>query len=101
MRHRLLTLAVGAAGLASASQVHSQSAAPARRAHHALGYDPIAGRVLLAGGSTPTNGGRSFQFFNDLWAFDGWGGMAPGPVREPNVENPSSRPGGSIGPRGW
>ena len=34
-------------------------------------YDPIAGRVLLAGGSTPTNGGRSFQFFNDLWAFDG------------------------------
>lgn len=44
---------------------------PPRRAHHALAYDPVGERVILSGGSTPVEGGRSFTFFNDLWAFDG------------------------------
>lgn len=44
-----------------------------RRAHHALGYDEVAHRVLLTGGSTPIDGGQRFVFFDDLWAFDGSG----------------------------
>jgi|SRR5688500_13962869 len=45
--------------------------APPARAHHALAYDPVTRRVLLTGGSTPRDSGRAFEFFNDLWAFDG------------------------------
>ena len=44
---------------------------PHRRAHHALVYDESRERVLLTGGSTPLDGGQRFEFFNDLWAFDG------------------------------
>jgi hypothetical protein len=44
---------------------------PPRRAHHALVYDEARERVLLTGGSTPLDSGQHFQFFNDLWAFDG------------------------------
>lgn len=56
--------------IALAVEASAQSAPP-RRAHHTLFYDDVGGRVLLTGGSTPVNGGRSFEFFNDLWSFDG------------------------------
>lgn len=44
---------------------------PRARAHHSIFYDAASKRVLLSGGSTPVDGGKSFQFFDDLWAFDG------------------------------
>lgn len=47
------------------------AALPPARAHHALIYDPASRRVLLSGGSTPTDSGRSGVFFRDTWAFDG------------------------------
>jgi hypothetical protein len=43
--------------------------APPGRAHHGLVYDDARQRVLLIGGSTPA--GSGFQFFNDVWEFDG------------------------------
>lgn len=46
-------------------------AAPPKRAHHSLIYDPVMRKVLLTAGSTPINEGQSFQFFNDLWAWNG------------------------------
>ena len=49
----------------------AQSSTPPRRAHHSLVYDESGERVLLTGGSTPVDSGRSFVFFNDTWAFDG------------------------------
>jgi hypothetical protein len=57
--------------LAAAPRLASRADAPPARAHHALAYDPVTRRVLLTGGSTPRDSGRSFEFFNDLWAFDG------------------------------
>jgi hypothetical protein len=48
---------------------HAQT--PPRRAHHALVYDEANARVLLSGGSTPLDGGNRFEFYNDLWAYDG------------------------------
>ncbi len=47
------------------------AAQPPKRAHHALIYDPVAERVLLAGGSSPRAGGECCDMFNDLWSFDG------------------------------
>lgn len=44
---------------------------PPKRAHHEVVYDAFNKRILLSGGSTPLNGGSSFEFFNDLWSFDG------------------------------
>ena len=44
---------------------------PGKRAHHALIYDEGLGKVILTGGSTPLDGGNSFQFFDDVWSFDG------------------------------
>lgn len=44
---------------------------PDVRAHHALVYDEQRQQVLLAGGSSPRDGGSRFEFFDDLWAFDG------------------------------
>ena len=49
----------------------AQSAAPPKRAHHALVYDAQRQRVLLTGGNVPIDGGKSNTSFNDLWAFDG------------------------------
>ncbi|MBC7949868.1 MAG: hypothetical protein H7Y42_18435 [Chitinophagaceae bacterium] len=46
-------------------------AVPSKRAHHELIYDEANKRVLLTGGSTPLDGGKSFEFFNDVWSFDG------------------------------
>lgn len=48
-----------------------QAPSPDRRAHHSLVYDDAHKSVLLFGGSTPLEGGNSFRFFNDTWAFDG------------------------------
>jgi hypothetical protein len=44
---------------------------PPPRAHHTMFFDPMSERVMLTGGSTPRDGGSRFEFFNDLWAFDG------------------------------
>ena len=62
--------------LAPAAPEHQ---APPRRAHHALIYDESRQKVLLTGGSTPADGGRSFTFFNDLWMLDGerWAPLEP------------------------
>lgn len=37
-------------------------------------YDKAGKLVLLVGGSTPLNGGRTYRFFNDIWKYDnsGW-----------------------------
>ena len=56
---------------ASLAAPSAAQAVPEARAHHRLAYDPVRQRVLLTGGSTPRDSGRSFTFFNDLWAFDG------------------------------
>jgi hypothetical protein len=42
---------------------------PPRRAHHSVVYDELNKCIVLSGGSTPLNGGSSFEFFNDLWCF--------------------------------
>src|SRR5688572_22039219 len=44
---------------------------PPQRAHHSMTYDEATKRVVLTGGSTPRDGGSRFEFFNDLWEFDG------------------------------
>jgi hypothetical protein len=77
MRIRVAVLAlVPSLALAPAWRAHV--ATPPARAHHALAYDPVARRVVLAGGSTPRDSGRSFEFFDDVWAFDGraWSSVA-------------------------
>ena len=51
--------------------VHTLAAIPGRRAHHALVYDGHQKTIMMTAGSTPLEGGRSFQFYNDLWSFDG------------------------------
>lgn len=51
--------------------VHTLAAIPGRRAHHALVYDGHQKTIMMTTGSTPLEGGRSFQFYNDLWSFDG------------------------------
>jgi hypothetical protein len=50
---------------------YSQDAIPSKRAHHELIYDPVNKVVLMMNGSTPLNGGSSFQFYNDVWKYDG------------------------------
>jgi hypothetical protein len=64
--------------LASA-EVFAQASTPPARAHHSLAYDTEAGAVILTGGSTPRDSGRRFEFFNDLWSFDGtrWTAYTP------------------------
>ena len=44
---------------------------PPRRGHHALVYDEKSQQVIMANGSTPVDGGKSFTIFNDVWSFDG------------------------------
>ena len=68
---RIRFLSVSAALLSSAVPALSQSTVPPLRAHHSLVYDEANKRVMLWGGSTPLEGGRSFAFFNDFWGFDG------------------------------
>jgi hypothetical protein len=68
---RIRFLSVSAALLSSAVPALWQSTLPPLRAHHSLVYDEANKRVMLWGGSTPLEGGRSFAFFNDFWGFDG------------------------------
>lgn len=77
MLHALFMLLVF--GLAQAAAGDASPGAPPRRAHHAMVYDPVAGRVLLTGGSTPVDDGKGFEFFDDLWSFDGkaWTALPP------------------------
>jgi hypothetical protein len=65
---------------AQEAPVGTRDAQPRIRAHHSLVYDESRGTVLLAGGSTPLDGGQRFEFFNDLWEFDGaaWRELARG-----------------------
>ncbi len=67
------------ASLGTAAHLRAQDTIPARRGHHALIYDESRKRVLMTGGSTPADGGRTSAFFNDLWEFDGkrWTALAP------------------------
>ncbi|MBL7744249.1 MAG: hypothetical protein JNN00_12300 [Chitinophagaceae bacterium] len=44
---------------------------PGVRAHHELAYDEKNEVVIMTAGSTPLNGGSSFEMYNDLWKFDG------------------------------
>jgi hypothetical protein len=44
---------------------------PPARAHHELIYDQATGRIVLTSGSTTTDSGRSYTFFNDMWTFNG------------------------------
>jgi hypothetical protein len=64
--NRLLKLCA-VAGLPASLAAQS----PPQRAHHTMFFDPISQRVMLTGGSTPKDGGNRFEFFNDLWTFDG------------------------------
>ncbi len=68
----LVTITVAACTLLG-SQAQAPSSPPVR-AHHALVYDATEQVVLLAGGSTPQDGGQRSQFFSDLWALTdtGW-----------------------------
>jgi hypothetical protein len=73
-------LATALSALAISSVASAQQPdAPPRRAHHAVIYDEGRQRVLLTGGSTPLEGGQRFEFFNDLWEFDGirWSPLPP------------------------
>jgi hypothetical protein len=49
----------------------AQAPQPERRAHHALVFHDDLGKVLLVGGSSPTEDGEESRFFDDVWAFDG------------------------------
>jgi hypothetical protein len=74
--HRLwstirLGVAIAVASIGNAPRLRAQDTIPPRRGHHALIYDESRQRVLMTGGSTPTDGGRASVFFNDLWEFDG------------------------------
>ena len=75
MRRAIAALVI-APCLALAHSSPVREGTPPARAHHALAYDPVARRVVLTGGSTPRDSGRSFEFFNDVWAFDGRGWVA-------------------------
>jgi hypothetical protein len=44
---------------------------PGVRGHHSLAYDPVRKAIVLTAGSTPLDGGQRFDFYNDIWEFDG------------------------------
>lgn len=73
MRYIMVWLAALAGTSNSGEHAQRTITVPPVRAHHALVYHEGDGRVLLTGGSTPVNGGRSFLFYNDVWAFAGKG----------------------------
>ena len=70
MRRTTVIAALFAAAVPCAAW-RAQTAAPPKRAHHSIAYDPARGRVLLAGGSTPVDGARRFEIYDDLWELDG------------------------------
>ena len=71
MRILAVRIALCLVAVSSLSTLPMQEPSPPARAHHALAYDPQARRVVLTAGSTPRDSGRSFEFFADVWAFDG------------------------------
>lgn len=76
MADRIALLAISSAlVLGSAAVAYGQDAGnratPPKRAHHALVYDEARNRVILAGGSTPVDGGQSFRFYDDIWELVG------------------------------
>ncbi len=64
-------LAAAIAACSVVAPADAQSSNPPRRAHHSIAYDETRQRVILTGGSTPRDGGSRFEFFNDLWEFNG------------------------------
>lgn len=44
---------------------------PPKRAHHHLVYDEANRHVIMTGGCTPVDEGKSGMMFNDLWSYDG------------------------------
>ncbi len=65
----------------------AQDLGPERRAHHAMVFHDGLGKVLLVGGSSPTEGGEQSKFFDDVWAFDGkeWALLAETGARRSDV----------------
>jgi hypothetical protein len=57
--------------LSGSSSAMAQAEKPHVRAHHQVFYHDGNKAIMMAGGSTPLNGGSSFRFFNDLWRYDG------------------------------
>jgi len=57
--------------LSSSYVSQAQSEKPPKRAHHEMIYDPTNKVVMMTAGSTPLNDGNAFQFYNDIWHFDG------------------------------
>jgi hypothetical protein len=53
------------------AQILTGASIPPKRAHHQLVYDEKNNLVLLTGGSTPIDSGKSFSLFNDLWSYNG------------------------------
>ncbi|MFT3911369.1 MAG: hypothetical protein QM737_18245 [Ferruginibacter sp.] len=51
--------------------VNAQTVSPPKRAHHFLVYDEANKYILMTGGSSPVDGGKSFNVYNDLWSYDG------------------------------
>lgn len=80
-----LWLSLCLALVADGQTITAQSAlAPPARAHHSMVYDAAARRVLVVGGSTSNDGGKTYSTFDDIWSFDGksWtGGGASGAER--------------------
>jgi hypothetical protein len=74
-----LLLALSLASAPAHAPANAIVADPPARAHHALAWDEARGVVVLTGGSTPHDAGRRFEFFNDLWTFDGtaWRALPP------------------------
>jgi len=56
---------------ASRSNWGLEDSIPPKRAHHELIYDEARKTILLTCGSTPLDGGNSFDVYNDLWSFNG------------------------------
>ncbi len=70
------TVACFASTTAAQATAHAQraitsSAAPQARAHSSAVYDAVTKRVLLVGGSTSVDGGKTYSTFDDVWNFDG------------------------------
>ena len=67
-------LAISVTGVPARS---TSAARPPARAHHSMVYDAAARQVLVIGGSTTADGGKTYSTFDDIWGFDGrtWRGL--------------------------
>ena len=66
-----VALVLGASHHVAYGQTAAPGGTPPKRAHHAMVYDEARNRIILAGGSTPVDGGQSFRFYDDVWALNG------------------------------